>query len=715
MENKPRIFDNFMTIFQRRSSSPRSPFSTDSPKSIPFLSPIANSVVARCSKVLNTPTEDLCSSFDIETGESGKQHFEYARHLLEFCSYRAFDVLTARADYFSDKEFRRLTYDMMLAWEAPGVEDETIYKESVSPSTMQSEDDDGWSFFYSSSTAMAVQVDSEKTVGPEAFARIAPACAVIADVATVQNLFDALTNTSGDRLHFLIYDKYLQSLDRVIKSAKSVLSASSNLEIVDGEIIVDVDGTVPTQPVLQHIGISAWPGRLTLSSKALYFESLGVGQYDKPAQYDLSRDLKQVIKPELTGPLGARLFDKAVMYRSMSLTEPIFLEFPEFKGSSRRDYWLDVSLEILLAHRFVRRYNLKGVQESEAVARAILGIFRCRAVREGFYFFSSHYKSLLVFNLAENLPGGDAILETLSSCLALLRVSSSQADSSGIVRPVSTEKQHKVSPVSLLALRRFGLILQEDVEFDKDEIYGSGYICVGEVDPLEVAIKQSKVDTGKAEAARETVNQVKVDGIDANLAIMKELLFPLILLAKRVQFLASWEEPFKSTVFMLLTCYLFVSGWFTFVLPFILVSLAVLMLWRRLANKGKLVDAFKIVAPPNRNAVEQLITLQEAISQVEGLVQAVNVVLLKMRALLFAVLPEATYTVAIFLLLTAAFFVLVPFRFIILFVLMEPYTREMPLRRESSYRSLRRLREWWFGIPAAPVQLIKYENSKKKK
>lgn len=78
-------------------------------------------------------------------------------------------------------------------------------------------------------------------------------------------------------------------------------------------------------------------------------------------------------------------------------------------------------------------------------------------------------------------------------------------------------------------------------------------------------------------------------------------------------------------------------------LPFILVSLAVLMLWRRLANKGKLVDAFKIVAPPNRNAVEQLITLQEAISQVEGLVQAVNVVLLKMRALLFAVLPEVYF------------------------------------------------------------------------
>ncbi|XP_021749237.1 uncharacterized protein LOC110714988 isoform X5 [Chenopodium quinoa] len=253
MENKPRMFDNFMTLFQRRISSPCSPSSSDSPNSIPFLSPIANSVVARCSKILNMSTEDLCSCFDVENGESGNKPITYARHLLEFCCYRAFNVLTARADYLSDKEFRRLTYDMMLAWEAPGVDGETLYKESASPSRMQSEDDDGWSLFYSSSTATAVQVihmvDNEKTVGPEAFARIAP----------VQNLFDALTNTSGNRLHFLIYEKYLQSLGRVIKSAKNVSSVLSNLEIVDGEIIVDVDGTVPTQPILQHIGISAWP------------------------------------------------------------------------------------------------------------------------------------------------------------------------------------------------------------------------------------------------------------------------------------------------------------------------------------------------------------------------------------------------------------------------------------------------------------------------
>lgn len=59
-------------------------------------------------------------------------------------------------------------------------------------------------------------------------------------------------------------------------------------------------------------------GRLTLTNYALYFEP-GVGLHDKAVRYDLAMDMKQSIKPELTGPLGARLFDKAVMYKSMSM------------------------------------------------------------------------------------------------------------------------------------------------------------------------------------------------------------------------------------------------------------------------------------------------------------------------------------------------------------------------------------------------------------
>lgn len=61
---------------------------------------------------------------------------------------------------------------------------------------------------------VSAQVDDKKTVGEESFSRIAPACAIVADIITVHNLFDVLASSSGHRLHFLIYDKYLRSLEK---------------------------------------------------------------------------------------------------------------------------------------------------------------------------------------------------------------------------------------------------------------------------------------------------------------------------------------------------------------------------------------------------------------------------------------------------------------------------------------------------------------------
>ena len=63
----------------------------------------------------------------------------------------------------------------------------------------------------------------------------------------------------------------------------------------------------------------------------------------------------------------------------------------------------------------------------------------------------------------------------------------------------------------------------------------------------------------------------------------------------------------------------------------------------------------------------------------------------------------------------AAVFVLVPLRYIFLLVFVEAFTREMPYRKENSDKWMRRLREWWIRIPAAPVQLIKPVDDKKKK
>ncbi|XP_042061487.1 uncharacterized protein LOC121805624 isoform X1 [Salvia splendens] len=678
---------------------------------LPFLSAHANSVVARCSKILSISTKELQALFDVELPYNLRQPPSYARNFLEFCSFKALHLAITRPNYLIHKEFCHLTFDMMVAWEDPHIDSNLIDNETASCSNQDVEGEDGWSLFYSNSTKMAVQVDDKKTVGPEAFARIAPACPVIADVTTVHNLFDVLTSSSGPRLHFLIYDKYLRSLEKVAKSAQNALGPqiTASHALADDEVIIDIDGTVPTQPVLQHIGMSAWPGRLTLTNYALYFEP-GVGLYDNAVKYDLATDTKQVVKPELTGPLGARLFDKAVMYKSTTMAEPVYLEFPEFKGCSRRDYWLDICLEILRAHRFNRKYHLKGNQQSEVLAWAILGIFRFHAVREAFRVSSSNYKTLLCFNLAESLPGGDMIMVTLASQMALINPSAGQQEVS--ISPNANRRP--IFPVALLTLSRLKIISPKEGEVNVEATYPAGNLRVGEANPLEAVVKQLEQNTGKAEAAQATVDQVKVEGIDTNVAVMKELLFPVIQIYSRIDRLASWNNPYKSVTFIAIFSYLIVWGWAKYLVPSVFVFLALVMLWLKYVWKRRQVEAFKIVPPPSKNPVEQLIILQEAVTQLESLIQSVNIALLKIRALLFAVAPQATDKLTVLLFAMAMGLVFVPVRYVILMCFLEFSTRYMPLRRAGTERGMRRLKEWWIRIPAAPVRIVKPDDKKRK-
>ncbi|KAG2244672.1 hypothetical protein Bca52824_093474 [Brassica carinata] len=677
--------NSLKSLFHRKKSSAGrdgdgSPSPIASPKPIPQLSLLANSVVSRCSIILKIPTQDLQHRFDVELPESVKQLLTYARNFLEFCSFQALHQVMKQPSYLSDQEFRQLMFDMMLAWETPSVTSENESKDAVSPaSTQDSEDEDGWSLFYSSPTSMAMQVDEKKSVGQEAFARIAPVCPAIADAITVHNLFDALTSSSGHRLHFLVYDKYIRTLDKIYKAAKSSLG--------------------PSAASLQ---------KLTLTNCALYFDSMGGG--DKPMRYDLTEDTKQVIKPELTGPLGARIFDKAIMYKSIIVPEPVYFEFTEFKGNARRDYWLGICLEILRVQWFIRKYNFKGIQRSEILARAILGIFRYRAIKEAFQVFSSQYKTLLIFNLAESLPGGDMVLEALYR-----RVSRITTDVQSDVSSVQYMKwPSNLSPVSLILLEHFGLNLETGTNMG-EEMTIVGDFCVGETSPLEIALKQSILDTDRAEAAQATVEQVKVEGIDTNVAVMKELLLPFIKLALRIKLLASWQEPYKSTVFVILVSYLIISGWIGFILPLVLVLAAMVMLWRKQFNKGKEPKAIRVKAPPSKNAVEQLLLLQDAVSQFESLIQTVNVGLLKIRAITLAILPQATDTSAISLVIVAVILAVVPVKYLITMAFVEWFTREVGWRKASSDRLERRVREWWFRVPAAPVQLMRADESKKKK
>ncbi|KAK3141144.1 hypothetical protein QOZ80_4BG0330090 [Eleusine coracana subsp. coracana] len=653
---------------------------------IPPLSPTAASVVHRCARIAGVPVDQLLRRFDAE--EKGAGPLEYARSVVEYCSYIALRVDTRRHDHLRDREFHSLTFDMMLAWEAPDeATDAEFQRTAFSILGDNADDEDGGSIFHSSPTQMAIQVDGRRTVGPEAFAKIAPACPVVAHPITVRNLFDALTSTTGGRLHFLIYYKYLKNLDQVLSSAIRISGGhkAPALQLSEGEVILDIYGATTTKPVLQHIGTSTWPGRLTLTSHALYFEAIGVDfSYGEAVVYDLSKDQKQLVKRESTGPWGAHLFDKAVMYKSSSTSEPVFFEFPQFKGCSRRDYWFAVIKEVLHAHKFIRKYKLTSFQKAEALSVATLGILRYRTVKEGFHVLPTHFKTTLAFNLAEKLPKGDKILEALygqlqEHCSSRFRGNGDFAQSSSSELTLADP-----FPLSAYTMVRMGLLTLEEEDNAEERDLTVRDVQIRRTSSVQMALDRSLGYSGRVVAARESLNQVKLEDIDTNVAVLKELLFPLIELGKALLALAEWEDTLKSYVFLFCFLYTIYSGLIWFMFPGFLVACTLFMQWHKYYGNGQLIEAFEVTTPPRRRTVEQLLALQEAISQLEAQVQAANIFLLKLRSLLLAAFPQSTNKVAAVLVVAAAAFTLVPFRSIVLVILLEAYTRQMPLRKESS-------------------------------
>ncbi|XP_065860726.1 uncharacterized protein [Euphorbia lathyris] len=643
------------------------------------LSPVANMIVRRCSKILCTPVTVLQESFNVEASDSIKHPSRYARNFLEYCCFRALAVSVQVSGHLTDKKFRRLTFDMMLAWEIPAAKSEPF-----------------------------VNVEEDLTVGLEAFSRIAPSIPIIANVVICENLFEALTLSTGGRLQFSVYDKYLNGLERAIKKTKSQSDSSllSAARQSRREKILEVDGTVTTQPVLEHIGVSTWPGRLILTDHALYFEALRVVSYDKPKVYDLSDDLKQIVKPELTGPWGTRLFDKAVLYKSISLSEPVVIEFPELKGHSRRDYWLAIIQEILFVHRFINKYKIRGVERDEALSKAVLGILRVQAIQEISSVNLVQYETLLMFNLCDQLPGGDLILETIASMSSVRATERPNNFKAGA-------GMHSISALTMVS--NLGFAFGTNSSDPSDGELAVGEIAVGEMSSLERVVKKCRNSYKKAIMAQETVDGVKVEGIDTNLAVMKELLHPVTEVGKCLLSLAYWEDPVKSLVFNLISSYIIWRGWLGYVFGATLILFAIFMVLTRFCSGGQPVSEVKVIAPPPMNTMEQLLAVQNAVSQAEQVIQDGNVVLLKLRALLLSIFPQASDKLAMALLCMALVLVVLPGKYIFLISFLEMFTRYSPLRRESTERWFRRLREWWFSIPAAPVLLESEKDDKKKK
>ncbi|CAI5501297.1 unnamed protein product [Closterium sp. Naga37s-1] len=612
--------------------------------------------------------EELKANFEEEAPASAREPARYARNFLEYCCFRALAVATQVTEHLKDKDFRRWTFDMMLAWEAPGA-----------------------------SNQPTGQMDVESSVCMDAFARLAPAIPLVADSVTVHALFELLTDEcQGGRLPFAIYNNYLSELEKTVKTIKNSTTGAlaSALGIVRGEeAVIETDGQA-TQPVLQHIGVSAWPGRLTLTDCALYFEPSGVVSYDAAKKFDLAADLHQTVKPDLTGPWGAKLFDKAIMYKSHAITEPVVLEFPELTAHMRRDYWLSIIREIIAVHSFVRTYKLEGPTRRQAIAKAVRGIARLKAVWSLQKALPTAPESLLTFIAADELPGGDKILRAMAGVL--------KADSGSPKK--EREQLEKLGEFAAAAVRNAGFgsgggggggtagevgggaaaggaaaggvssrwqqggsaaaaAVAAFLPGTAGLMGGGGAgalgvgscpsmpvgdVLVGEMTALERAVKNSRDKSSKVAKAKRSVEEVKVEGIGTNVALMKELLVPAMLLGQWFQSLASWEEPIKTMVFLAFALYIIYKDWLGYVIPFLLLTNAVIMMWLRFVQQSdrrrppNRRNEVVVITPPNQSAVEQLVVLQAALAQVEAAIQALNIALLKARALALLELPTAT-------------------------------------------------------------------------
>lgn len=97
------------------------------------------------------------------------------------------------------------------------------------------------------------------------------------------------------------------------------------------------------------------------------------------------------------------------------------LEFPEITSSTRRDHWLALIKEIILLHRFLRKFNVESpMQAWEMHSRTILGIIRLHAARELLRISPPVPTKFLIFALCDELPKGDYVLEELAENLKLL-------------------------------------------------------------------------------------------------------------------------------------------------------------------------------------------------------------------------------------------------------------------------------------------------------
>ncbi|KAL8259733.1 hypothetical protein R6Q59_027686 [Mikania micrantha] len=651
------------------------------------LSTIANSVLQRCAVRLETSVSELVNEFEIEwKADLG----DYSRKLVEYCASKVLNEMCRNLDEaINDGAFSRFTFDMMLAWETPDSVDEEAHTEYVAKQKEDNEQDDIPLFY---SDVMPLLVDNEPSIGDDAFVWLGSLFPVVADYVNGRFTFETLTISTMNRLHFPAYDRFLKEINKCIKHLQNQ-ATPKNMVMADDEFILHVEGTASSQRVVRHIGGQSWPGRLTLTNYALYFEASGIVSYEEAIKLDLSKDIEQSIKPAATGPLGAPLFDKAIVYKSSELQEDVQIEFPEMTSSTRRDHWLAIVKEIMLLHKFLTKFNIESsLQAWEMHARTILGIIRLHAARELLRIAPPDPKSFLIFALFDELPTGSNVLNELAESLK------------------TVDTSHPCSATSILQNLNFSQVVTQN----KGMTVGAEHIEIANNKPenlssLTMAVEQVREEAKEINTAKAMADELKDEGIGNSALVLMELVKPLKSVWPWFQDVIWWERPASTLTLIGLTLLVVYKEWVGKAIAVFLMWIVSKMIWARRHGVGKKTK-FVVCTASDQTTMESIVSAQHGLNTVYNIMQLANISILKIWSILLSNAPKHTDMVITAMTGGAIVLAVIPLKFILMALVVFAFAAtskpgKLVIKKKNDMGN-RKLKGWWDSIPVIPVEIV---------
>lgn len=636
-----------------------------------------------------------------------------ARNLVEYCCFRFLSRDGSEIHpCLKDPAFQRLIFVTMLAWEHPY----SNAKDSMGNTSEKA------SF-------------QRRLVEEKAFVRIAPAISGLADGPTVHNLFKALSS-SEPGISYSMWSTYINELLKVHEGRKSYqLGEGPQLS---GERILCL-GSSRKRPVLKWENNMAWPGNLTLTDKALYFQAVGLRGQREAIRMDLTKPGSGVEKARV-GPLGFDLFDSAVSVTSGLESTTWALEFVNLGGELRRDVWHAFINEVIALHKFIQEfgpkdgdqsiYNVYGAQKGivRATTYAINGIARLQALQFTRKLLDEPTK-LVPFSYLQNAPYGEVVCQTLAvNCwggplttkLSEGAYQSSQGAKSS--DEISESNDHVFDIDGSVYLRKWmrspSWASSASIAFWKSSLVRQAVVLsknlvVADKTLVEKAAATCRDKYREVEKTQATIDAAMIEGIPSNIDLFKELVFPLTVAAKNFEKLKRWEEPHLTASFLAFVYAVIFRNLLSYVFPTMLMVLAAsMLLLKGLKEQGRLGRFFGQVTirdQPPSNTIEKIIAVKQAMRDLEKYLQNLNVSLLKLRTVLLAGQPQVTTEVALVLLLSSAVLLVVPFKYILSCFIFDQFTRELEFRREMVKQFISFLKERWDTVPAAPVAVLPFE------